>query len=403
MNAIKCLFLILILAKHLIAQPNYFRVDGKNIIDPNGNTFIMKGVNLGNWLVPEGYMFKFKKANSPRNVNNVVTELIGPSEARHFWIDFQDNYIMYKDIKFIKSIGINSIRVPFNYKLFCDETYLWNTNSRGFELIDQLLEWCRIENLPIILDMHCAPGGQTGDNIDDSYGYPWLFINEESQEQIIEIWKNIATHYSNESLIIGYDLMNEPIAHYFEEENLGMKLEPLYKKIVTAIREVDQNHIIILGGARWNTDFKIFSKPFDDKLVYEFHKYWMPPEQKEIQEYLDFRDKYDVPIYMGESGENDDEWVLKFRQLLDEHSISWHFWPYKKMDNSRGLINFDNPKYYDLIIDYAESDRTTYKNIRENRPDVKKVKLALNGFLEQCKFENCFPNKGYLKALGLKF
>ena len=197
--------------------------------------------------------------------------------------------------------------------------------------------------------------------------------------------------------------MNEPIAHYFEEENLGGKLEPLYKKIVTAIREVDQNHIIILGGARWNTDFKIFSKPFDDKLVYEFHKYWMPPEQKEIQEYLDFRDKYDVPIYMGESGENDDEWVLKFRQLLDEHSISWHFWPYKKMDNSRGPVNFDNPKHYDLIIDYAESDRTTYKDIRENRPDVKKVKLALNGFLEQCKFENCFPNKGYLKALGLKF
>ena len=103
MNTIKYLFLIFILAMQLIAQPNYFGVDGKNIIDSNGNTFIMKGVNLGNWLVPEGYMFKFKKANSPRNVNNVVTELIGPSEAKQFWIDFQDNYIMYEDIKYIKS------------------------------------------------------------------------------------------------------------------------------------------------------------------------------------------------------------------------------------------------------------------------------------------------------------
>lgn len=402
MKSAKYLFFMLLLAGQLLAQHRYFGVEGENVIDPDGNVFIMKGVNLGNWLVPEGYMFKFKKANSPRNVNNVITELIGPAESKKFWIEFQNNYITYGDIKYLKSIGVNSIRIPFNYKLFCDETYLWNTNSRGFELIDQLLEWCRIENLPIMLDMHCAPGGQTGDNIDDSYGYPWLFVHEESQQQIIEIWKRIATRYKDEPLILGYDLMNEPIAHYFEEENLGEKLEPLYKKIVKAIREVDNNHIIIVGGARWNTDFTIFSKPFDDKLIYEFHKYWMPPEQAEIQVYLDFRDKYNVPIYMGESGENDDEWVLKFRELLDEHSIGWHFWPYKKMDNTRGPVNFNRPENYDLIMDYAESDRSTYKNIRVNRPDIKKVRLALNGFLEQCKFENCFPNNGYLKALGLK-
>lgn len=395
--------MILLLASQISAQQKYFGVEGKNVIDPNGNIFILKGVNLGNWLVPEGYMFKFKKANSPRNVNNVITELIGPAESKKFWIDFQNSYVTYEDIKYLKSIGVNSIRVPFNYKLFSDETYLWNTDSRGFELIDHLLEWCRIENLPIMLDMHCAPGGQTGDNIDDSYGYPWLFESEESQKQIIDIWKNIATRYVDEPLILGYDLMNEPIAHYFENENLGNKLEPLYKKIVSAIREVDQNHIIILGGARWNTDFTIFSKPFDDKLIYEFHKYWMPPEQKEIQEYLDFRDKYNVPIYMGESGENDDDWVFQFRELLDEHSIGWHFWPYKKMDNTRGPVNFNKPEYYDLILDYAESDRSTYKKIRENRPDITKVKHALADFIKQSKFENCFPNKGYLKALGLKY
>lgn len=402
MNQIKSLLLILILTTQVFAQDNFFGVDGKNIVDPNGNIFVLKGVNLGNWLVPEGYMFKFEKANSPHFVNDVITELIGPADAKKFWIDFQNNYITYDDIKYIKSIGINSIRVPFNYKLFCDETYLWNTNSRGFELIDRLLEWCRIENLPIILDMHAAPGGQTGDNIDDGYGYPWLMTSEESQIQIVEIWKNIAKHYSNEPLIIGYDLLNEPIAHYFENENLNGNLEPLYKKITAAIREVDQNHIIVLGGARWNTDFSVFGNPFDKKLVYEFHKYWMPPVQEQIQEYVNFRDKYNVPIYMGESGENEDDWVNNFRQLLDNNSISWHFWPYKKMENTSGPVNFNKPENYDLIIDYAQSDRSTYKSLRDNKPNIPKVKLALNEYLEQCKFINCFPNKGYLKALGLK-
>jgi aryl-phospho-beta-D-glucosidase BglC (GH1 family) len=401
MKPLKYIFLILAIAAQLLAQNNFYSVDGKNIIDADENIFIMKGVNLGNWLVPEGYMFKFKKANSPTRVNDVITELVGPSEAKQFWIDFQDNYITYDDIKYLKSIGVNSIRVPFNYKLFCDETYLWNTKSRGYELIDKLLEWCRKENLPIILDMHCAPGGQTGDNIDDSYGYPWLMIDENSQNHIIDIWKNIAQYYSDEPLILGYDLLNEPIAHYFEDDNLNDKLEPIYRKIVAAIRTVDTNHIIILGGARWNTDFTVFGKPFDDKLVYEFHKYWMTPEQKEIQEYLDFRDKYNVPIYMGESGENNDEWVLKFRNLLDAHSIGWHFWPYKKMENTSGPVNFNKPEYYDLISEYSESDRSSYKSIRENRPDIEKVKLALKNFVEQSRFVNCYPNNGYIKALGL--
>ena len=402
MKAIKILVFLSIFSTFSAAQPNYFKTFQKNIIDPNGNTFLIKGVNLGNWLVPEGYMFKFKKANSPRLVNNVITELIGPSDAKQFWIEFQNNYITYEDIKYIKSLGANSIRVPFNYKLFCDEMYLWNTESRGFELIDKLLTWCRKENLPIILDMHCAPGGQTGDNIDDSYGYPWLFESSESQKLIVDIWKNIAEYYSDEPMILGYDLLNEPIAHHFEGEKLNEKLEPLYRKIVEKIRSVDTNHIIILGGARWNTDFTVFSEPFDKNLVYEFHKYWMPTEQKEIQEYVDFSNKYNVPIYMGESGENDDEWVLNFRKLLDQNSIGWHFWPYKKMDNIRGPVNFNQPENYDLIIDYAESDRSTYENMRNNKPDIKLVRDALVEFLSFCKFENCFSNDGYLNALGFK-
>ncbi len=402
MKIIKTCFLIIVVTLSSFAQIKYYSTQGKNIIDPAGNVFLMKGINLGNWLVPEGYMFKFGKANSPRMVNNVITELIGPAEAKKFWLTFQDNYITFEDIKYIKSLGINSIRVPFNYKLFCDETYLWNTNPRGFELIDRLLEWCREVNLPIILDMHCTPGGQTGDNIDDSYGYPWLFISPESQDQITEIWKDIAAHYADEPMVLGYDLMNEPIAHYFENENLQTGLEPLYKKIVSAIRTVDTNHIIVLGGARWNTDFSVFGEPFDDKLVYEFHKYWMPPEVEEIQEYIDFRDKYNVPIYMGESGENEDEWVFKFRELLNKNEIGWHFWPYKKVDNTRGPVQFDKPEFYDLVIEYAESDRSTYKTMREGKPDIQKVKSALNGFLEQCKFENCSPNDGYLWGLGFK-
>src|SRR5207244_652305 len=81
--------------------------------------------------------------------------------------------------------------------------------------------------------------------------------------------------YRNELAVIGYDLLNEPIAPYFDTASLNPKLEPLYRRIVSAIREVDRNHIIFLGGAQWDTNFKIFGSPFDPKVAYTFHKYWM--------------------------------------------------------------------------------------------------------------------------------
>jgi aryl-phospho-beta-D-glucosidase BglC (GH1 family) len=250
--------------------------------------------------------------------------------------------------------------------------------------------------------MHCAPGGQTGDNIDDSYGYPFLFNDIESQNLIVDIWKKIAGQFKDEPILIGYDLMNEPIAHYFDTEKLNPALEPLYKRITSAIRTVDKNHIIFLGGAQWNTNFSVFGPPFDDKLAYTFHKYWCETTVSAAQEYIDFRDKYNVPIWMGESGENTNEWISEFRTMLEKNNIGWCFWPYKKMESTRGIVSINQPEYFDLIIKFAEDGKFDYSSIRDNRPDIKKIKIALMQFLENCKFKNCSINDDYIIALGLR-
>ncbi len=303
------LLLSIILSSNSFSQKNNFiTVNGKEIIAPDGKPILLKGINLGNWLNPEGYMFKFKNVNSFRLIDNSIKELIGADEAGKFWKSFRDNYITKEDISFIKSTGLNHIRVPFNFKLFLVEDHPEILLDEGFKRLDDVIKWCKEENLYVLLDLHAAPGGQTGDNIDDSWSYPFLFEDEQAQKTTIALWKNIAERYKDETVVIGYDLLNEPIPHYMEnKEELNLLLEPLYKKITSAIREVDKNHLIFIGGAQWNTNFKMFDKPFDDKLVYTFHKYWMPPVQEEIQEYADFSNKYNVPMYLGESGENEDE------------------------------------------------------------------------------------------------
>lgn len=382
----------------------FISINGQNLIAPDGSSFLMKGINLGNWLNPEGYMFLFQDVNSYRLIDQALKEMVGPDFANRFWKEFQDNYITKEDIHYIRQTGMNSIRIPFHYKLFTNEDYMGcNNPNRGFELLDRLIRWCKEEGLYVVLDMHDAPGGQTGDNIDDSYSYPWLFESKESQQRFCDIWSRIAKHYANEPTVIGYDLLNEPIAHYFEnKDELNKQLEPLYTQVAASIRKVDKNHILILGGAQWNTNFSVFeNSTFDPKIMYECHTYWSDTTKTSIQKFLDFREKMNLPIYMGETGENTDEWIGGFRRLLEQNNIGWHFWPYKKMVKSSCMVSIKAPMNWNEIVAFTGKDRSSFAKIREARPDQQKIKKVLNDYLENIQMSRCIKNTGYTKALGM--
>lgn len=400
-NLATYLIILLLVSTIYSQQSTFVTIKGKEFITPDGKPVLLRGINLGNWLNPEGYMFRFQNVNSFRLIDNTIKELIGADEARKFWKSFRDNYITKEDITFIKSNGLNHVRVPFNFKFFFVEDHPEIWLEEGLRRLDDVIRWCKEENIYVVLDLHAAPGGQTGDNIDDSWSYPFLFEDEQAQTTTIALWKKIAERYKDETIVIGYDLLNEPIPHYRDnKEVLNQLLEPLYKKITSAIREVDNNHIIFIGGAQWNTNFSMFGAPFDDKLAYTFHKYWMPTVQEEIQAYVDFSNKYNVPMWLGESGENENEWINSFRLLLEKNNLGWCFWPYKKMDSDRGMVQFIKTKEWDEIINYAETPKKNFEEIRNAKPDNEIIKKALSDLLGNIKFKNCIINQDYLKALG---
>ena len=384
----------------------FVRVSGPDLIQPNGQKLYIQGTNLGNWLNPEGYMFGFSRTNSAWMIDLMIKQAAGPDFAAEFWKVFKDNYITRDDILFIKQQGANTIRLPFNYKLFTDEDYMGNMtdDGEGFRHIDNVVEWCREAGLYLILDMHDCPGGQTGDNIDDGHGYPWLFESEQSQQLYCSIWKRIADRYKDEPVILGYELANEPIAHYFEnKEDLNKKLEPLYKRVVKAIREVDPHHIILLGGARWNSDFYMFSDwTFDQNIMYTCHRYGGPATKEAIKDYIDFRDKTNLPMYMGEIGHNTDEWQTQFVKVMKEVNIGYTFWPYKKIDGSC-MMGIQRPELWDsIVVKYSEAPRGTYKEWREARPNQEQFRKLLMQYAENSKFSNCKPQESYIKTLQLK-
>jgi hypothetical protein len=72
------------------------------------------------------------------------------------------------------------------------------------------------------------------------------------------------------------------------------------------------------------------------------------------------------------------------------------------MDSPKNIASVNKPLLYDSLINYAETPRNSYKEMRNAVPDRKAIRQALNDYLENCKFENCIMNEGYIKALGFE-
>ena len=330
------------------APPDFIHAEGTRLVDGGGTTFAVKGINLGNWLVPEGYMFKFTHARSPTEIDGVIEALVGRAAADRFWSDFREVYVTADDIRFIKAVGFNTVRVPLNWRLFVEPADDGDPAhdrfaGQGWMLLDRLVGWCRDAGLRVIVDLHAAPGGQTGVNHDDGPGFPLTFYVPRYRALTIALWRQLAAHYHDETTVLGYDLLNEPISPYSDEAYLDPRLEPFYRDIAAAIRTVDSRHVLLLAGAQWSTNFAVFGRPFDDNTVYTYHKFWAHPTRDSVQSYLNFGNHWNVPVLIGETGELSDAWNVSFRELNEKFGIGWCSGPTRISNSDTTVVSIQNP------------------------------------------------------------
>jgi endoglucanase len=81
------------------SSADFIRTDGTRLVDGHHETFAVNGINLGNWLFPEAYLFRLKArgALTPADLTNTIERLIGPEQAARFWAEFRDVYVAQED------------------------------------------------------------------------------------------------------------------------------------------------------------------------------------------------------------------------------------------------------------------------------------------------------------------
>ena len=375
----------------IILGQGFVHVEDGEIVDGNGEPLLLRGFGLGGWLVPEGYMLHnlgwIEGFESPTQIEGHIEALIGEELAEQFWIDYRNSYVSQADIDQIAEWGFNHVRIPFHYKQFYSESD--SESPIGYAIIDTLINWCQPHNMYIILDMHCAPGAQNGGPISDSDGTARLWLEEENKELTIQIWREIAEYYSDETLIAGYDLINEPVLPS------GVSLEEfrqLYIDITDAVREVDTNHIVYIEGNWYGTDFSGLTPPWDENMSYSFHKYWGETSLATIQSYISMSNQYSIPLWMGESGENSNSWYYEvFVELLEANNIGWNFWTHKKVEKISSPYSAVVTPQYQALINYWSGSGA--------EPSETYAQAALLTFTNSLKIENCIFQPGVIASL----
>ncbi len=365
----------------------FLHTQGEDIVDEHDQKIMLRGVGLGNWMLPEGYMWRFGgEGDRPRKIEKIVSDLIGPDQAAKFWKEYRAEYITEKDIQRIAQLGFNSVRPAINARLFLSEGENAAYQDEGFELLDNLVRWCKASGIYVIIDMHAAPGGQTGQNIDDSINdEPRLFMDPKNQDRLVDLWVKIATRYKDEPAVAAYDLLNEPLPERTgAEAKYKNQLEPLYQRITTAIRAVDKKHIITVEGANWANDWSVFTKPFDDNLVYQFHFYcWdNPTHLNGINQYLAARKRLGAPLWVGETGERDDTIYWGTTDYFEANNIGWSFWPWKKMETRNTPYSINTPKNWRAITAYS-------RKAGADKPSAEVAQQAFDELLQNIRLENC--------------
>ncbi|WP_343689406.1 cellulase family glycosylhydrolase [Chitinophaga sp.] len=387
------------------AQLSRLHADGKRIVNASGQEVILKGVGLGAWLLQEGYMMKEGGDGPQWSVKKYLYDQ-GQTDAQveAFYQSWRNNFITKADIDYIASLGFNCVRLPMHYELFLTtaqraerlkviranasasavSTYIsaltnWynsntlftDTNTEGFRLADSLLKWTAANRMYVILDLHAAPGSQGLDhNINDGFVGNDLYNQAIYGNMTVRLWQALSRKYSSNDGVAFYDLINEP-----HKVPSNSTIHDMFERLINAVRAEGDTHLLMVEGNGYGNNYGsmqpyTFTNPAN--LVYNSHRYWNstdvtagnsdPNQISDLANIVAWRNTYNVPVWVGETGENNNDWLAANIAAMNSIGVGWCHWTYKRFTagESAALLRITGPS----VLDGAGNMSAVLNNIK---------------------------------------
>lgn len=329
------------------------------IVNEKGENVVLKGVNLGNWLLWEtwmGFVPEYTEDWAYYDTLQFLLDRFGEEKTAEIVKTFEDNFITENDIAQIEKLGFNCVRVPFWYRNFMTEDLVWlaenHNDNKGFQKLDWLISTCEKYGIYVMLDLHGAPGGQSKNHCTGKAGRNELYENETMMNATVKLWSAIAERYKDNKTVCAYDLLNEPQnnggyeGNYnwaAESEDAVSRTNKAYDTLYKAIREIDKNHIISFEGV-WSTT--VLPNPNEmgyENMLYQLHLYDSEKGmiRYRVDELKTARKDWKVAVVVGEY--NNHECEEYAQKKYDKNDISRIKWTYKTYNagESWGIFNKD--------------------------------------------------------------
>ncbi|MEW6257959.1 MAG: Calx-beta domain-containing protein [Pseudomonadota bacterium] len=339
------------------AADGWFSTRGNQIIDADGNTVQIAGVNWFGFesgtLAPHGLW--------TRGYKEMMDQMV--------------------------DLGFNTIRLPFSSEMLHTSAapngidFYKNPDLQGLsalQIMDKIVDYATEIGLKIILDHHRSEAG-TGTS-----GNGLWYNSQYSEAAWISDWQMLAQRYADEPAVIGADLHNEPYNGTWGGGGAN-DWAAAAERAGNAIGAVNDNWLIFVEGVGsydgnnywWGGNLEgVRDRPIDlavdNKLVYSAHDYpnsvynqpWfqssdfaaqLPEKFDEMWGYI-YREGI-APVYIGEFGTNlvdpkDAPWLEAITSYIagdfdndgtidipeGDQGISWTFWSWNPNSGDTGGI-----------------------------------------------------------------
>ena len=372
------------------AAPSPLSVKDAKLLDAKGREVYLNGVSFGNLFVLEPYIWKASghSFGNTYSIRRSICILCGSKYAADFWERWQDSWITEDDVRMVREMGFNAVRLPFLAEtlMYAEEPGItWRED--GFKRVKRIVGWCRDAGIYVVLDMHGAPGGHTGTGIEASYDNSLrLFTDRDYWEKGVALWRELARRYKDEPTIAMYDLLNEPLStgggHKGQKEELVPKLAEFYRDCIAAIRAEGARQPISIEGEKWSTSTAIFDRSFDPAMVAHFHRYTFQPDSNTFADWEKVRERLKCPLILGEYGENTYQWDRDTAAFARERGVHLLFWCWKKVAGKNpSPLMVPMPEGWEKVQAYLKGDGP--------KPTYAEAQQIFERLLENIRAKNC--------------